>query len=507
MPDDGAGRDGRRERAGPHALEPARGDPQGDRPRPLPADLDRPLGGERHRDAAPGPDPGTPADPRPVRRRPSTSWACASSGSSSPSSPTRRSTPASILAGAAGTVEIDARPSDALALAVRAGRPDLRRRAPSWSRPASEPTAASTTTRARPGCRWRRPARRSSTRGSTSSATSSTRSTSTRTARAGADELARRAVGRRGSAPRGGARVRRLTHMYSRSRQKSRTARRMTDGLRPSADRRSAGSAARRPRRSMRPAAPELDQELRREEGAVGLDADVLERRAPEELAGAVDIGHPQPEEDPVREPVGPRVGGADRGVGPLDPEPDDDIGRVRFGRARGEPPDVRDLELAVAIGERDEVVARGREARAERGAIAQVGRVVDDPHEVGVARSRGRRRGAGVASRDPSSTAMISNVSASDGSVASASPTRPSMLASSLWAGKKYERRAARGAWVMRRGHGPVVMGPLGAPTCSKPCLQRGEVVEFISGRRARDLARGPGASRRRGAGQGSRR
>src|SRR5690242_9271673 len=53
----------------------------------------------------------------------------------------------------------------------------------------------------------------------------------------------------------------------------------------------------------------------------------------------------------------------------------------------------------------------------------------------------------AGVASLEPSSTAMTSKRSASEGRVSSASRTRASRLASSLCAGKKYERRATRGA------------------------------------------------------------
>ena len=44
----------------------------------------------------------------------------------------------------------------------------------------------------------------------------------------------------------------------------------------------------------------------------------------------------------------------------------------------------------------------------------------------------------AGVPSFEPSSTAMISNVSARVGRVSSASVTSASRLASSLWAGKK---------------------------------------------------------------------
>ena len=53
---------------------------------------------------------------------------------------------------------------------------------------------------------------------------------------------------------------------------------------------------------------PQLDQQLGREERAARLDADALERLAPEELAGAVDVGDAQAEEDPVGEPVGARV-------------------------------------------------------------------------------------------------------------------------------------------------------------------------------------------------------
>ena len=57
----------------------------------------------------------------------------------------------------------------------------------------------------------------------------------------------------------------------------------------------------------------ELDQQLGREERAAGLDRDPLERLAPEELAGAVDVADPEPEEDPVGEPVGPGVDASGR--------------------------------------------------------------------------------------------------------------------------------------------------------------------------------------------------
>ena len=111
---------------------------------------------------------------------------------------------------------------------------------------------------------------------------------------------------------------------------------------------------------------------LGREEGPVGLDAEALEGRAPEELAGAVDVGDAEAEEDPVGEPVRAGVGGPDRRVGALDPEADDDVGGIGGGHPLGQPSDVDHLELAVAVGERDEVEARGGEARAERGAIAR---------------------------------------------------------------------------------------------------------------------------------------
>src|SRR5687768_5001144 len=50
-----------------------------------------------------------------------------------------------------------------------------------------------------------------------------------------------------------------------------------------------------------------------------------------------------------------------------------------------------------------------------------------------------------GVASREPSSTMMISKSPASVGRVASASSTSPRRFASSLWAGKKYDSSGRR--------------------------------------------------------------
>ena len=129
----------------------------------------------------------------------------------------------------------------------------------------------------------------------------------------------------------------------------------------------------------------ELDQQLRREEGAARLDPDALERLAPEQLAGAVHVGDPEAEEDPVRQPVGARVGDADERVGALDPEADDDVGVVRLRQSSREAAEVGDAELAVAVGEGEELVARGLEARAEGAAVAAVDLVVDDADDVRV--------------------------------------------------------------------------------------------------------------------------
>ena len=113
-------RDGRRERPGPHALEPPRRHPQGVGAGSLPPDLDRAVGGQRDRDEAPGPDGRPAADPRPLRER--------------PREPRRAGRPGRHLDPRRGDVsrpapprarrhdfEIDSRPSDALALAVRTG--------------------------------------------------------------------------------------------------------------------------------------------------------------------------------------------------------------------------------------------------------------------------------------------------------------------------------------------------------------------------------------------------
>ena len=80
---------------------------------------------------------------------------------------------------------------------------------------------------------------------------------------------------------------------------------------------------------------PQLDDHLGREEGAAGFDTQPVEGLAPEELAGAVDVGDLEPEEDPVGQSIRARVERADQRVGALDPEADDDIRLVRLRESR----------------------------------------------------------------------------------------------------------------------------------------------------------------------------
>ena len=115
------------------------------------------------------------------------------------------------------------------------------------------------------------------------------------------------------------------------------------------------------------PGRRELDEQLRRQEGAARLDADAPQRLAPEELAGAVEVADAQAEEEPQAGPVDARVGQAEGRVGALDAVADHDVGgdagAVAVQRALEQAPEVGDPELAVAVGEADERVARRRQA------------------------------------------------------------------------------------------------------------------------------------------------
>ena len=129
----------------------------------------------------------------------------------------------------------------------------------------------------------------------------------------------------------------------------------------------------------------ELDDQLGRQERPTRLDPDALERFPPEELAGAVDVGRAEAEEDPVGEAIALRVQGPDERVRPLDPEADDHVGPIRPGHPSRQSTEVGDPELAVPVGEGHEPEAGRPEARAQRGAVAQVDLVVDGPDDAGM--------------------------------------------------------------------------------------------------------------------------
>ncbi len=95
---------------------------------------------------------------------------------------------------------------------------------------------------------------------------------------------------RPGSAGPGAARARRFAHSRRRRLQKSFTARQMTDGLAPVGEPAVRG-VVRDADLGDRPAGClDLDQQLRREEGAARLDPDALQGLAAEQLAGAVHV-------------------------------------------------------------------------------------------------------------------------------------------------------------------------------------------------------------------------
>ncbi len=133
----------------------------------------------------------------------------------------------------------------------------------------------------------------------------------------------------------------------------------------------------------------DLDEQLRREEGAARFDAHALEGLSAEELAGTIRVTHGEPEEEPQAGSVDPRIGQPDGGVGTADAEAGHDVSRRSRGPSlrktcheRGQ---VGETELAVAIGEADEGEAGRAQSRADGRAIAAVHRVVDHAHHVGV--------------------------------------------------------------------------------------------------------------------------
>ena len=117
-----AGRDGHRERPGPHALEPPRRDPQGDRGRSLPADLDRAWEASAIAMRLQGLTAERPLTHDLFAGALEASACAVDAGRDLRAR--RRDVPRPAAPRARRrSVEVDSRPSDALALAVRAGAP------------------------------------------------------------------------------------------------------------------------------------------------------------------------------------------------------------------------------------------------------------------------------------------------------------------------------------------------------------------------------------------------
>ena len=163
-----------------------------------------------------------------------------------------------------------------------------------------------------------------------------------------------------------------------------------------------------------------------------------LERLAAEELAGAVGVAHPQAEEDAQAGPVAARVGEAHGRVRPPQTVAGHDVGGGPSALPqRQQERHVGDAELSIAVGETDEGIAGGGEARPDGRAVAEVGRVMHDAHDIGV---RGREP-----VRDLRGAIEAAVVDADDleslgqrRQLSSASATSASMFSASLWAGKK---------------------------------------------------------------------
>ena len=130
----------------------------------------------------------------------------------------------------------------------------------------------------------------------------------------------------------------------------------------------------------------ELDEQLGREERAARLDADRPRApRAGRACRRSRRRSTLSPKKIRFGQAVGPGVERPDERIGALDPIADDDVRLVGCRHPVGQPAEVRDPELAIAVGEGHEVVAGRPKARAEGGAIAEVRRMVDRADDTGV--------------------------------------------------------------------------------------------------------------------------
>ena len=194
---------------------------------------------------------------------------------------------------AATEYEIDARPSDAIAIALRADVPIF------------VADAVLDRVGVLPGAEQERGCRCSGSSSTRSSSTWAAAPTARREARLTAASAGRRSAGSTRSRPSAapGPSASRRAQSARRSRQKSRTARSTTRGSAPG---RSAGGPRVVGHAHLHHAAPrraQLDEQLRGQEGAARFQSDALQRLAPEQLAGAVDVAQPEAEEQAAGTP------------------------------------------------------------------------------------------------------------------------------------------------------------------------------------------------------------
>src|SRR5213080_4342211 len=117
-------------------------------------------------------------------------------------------------------------------------------------------------------------------------------------------------------------------------------------------------------------------------------------------------------------------------------PVADDRVGPVEGG---DETHDLPHVELVVAVGEEDVVVARGGEPAAHGGPVAAIRPMMDG--------ADARVASRPVASSLPSSTTTSSHSSATAGRMESNAAAIGTRFSSSLWAGKKADRLDRRTA------------------------------------------------------------
>ena len=149
-------------------------------------------------------------------------------------------------------------------------------------------------------------------------------------------------------------------------------------------DQPSAGDAARPVSTMRRPRAPILissSAERNAPSDSTAMPSRAVRRKSLQAQSGSRTRS---PKKQAQAEAVGACIGQAQGRVGTLQAVADHDVG-PRLIQPAQEAPDVGYPELAIAVGEADERVARGSQPGTDGGPVAQVARVMDDPHDVGV--------------------------------------------------------------------------------------------------------------------------